>query len=115
VSPVVRVLVAIALLLLGVVTGIAAVFVHTLTWALARRLVATAVTTYALPPGWWTRLPFVLGFVGTVGWLTVPRPEGDYLISQNWQGYTLLGFTMVLLVTGIATLPRPRRRAPAAP
>jgi hypothetical protein len=114
VNPVLRGLMAVSLLLLGAATGIAAVFVHRMAWGLALGLAATALTAYALPPGWSTRLPFVLGFVAAVGWLTVPRPEGDYVVSENWQGYTLLGFTMVLLVTGLATLPRPRRRAPAA-
>ena len=109
--PVVRALVAVALLMLGAATGIAAVFVHRMPWGLALALTATALTTYALPAGWSTRLPFVLGFVAAVGWLTVPRPEGDYVVSENWQGYTLLGFTTVLLVAGLATLPRPRRRA----
>jgi len=115
VNPVVRVLMAVSLLLVGAATGIAAVFVHRMTWGLALGLVATALTAYALPPGWSTRLPFVLGWVAMVGWLTVPRPEGDYLVSENWQGYTMLGFGMVLLVTGLATLPRPRRAVPAAP
>lgn len=114
-NPVVRVLMALSLLLLGAVVGIATVLVHRMAWGLALGLVATALTTYALPPGWSTRLPFVLGWVAMVGWMTVPRPEGDYLVTENWQGYTLLGFGMVLLVTGLATLPRPRRPAPVAP
>jgi hypothetical protein len=115
VNPALRVLVAIALLALGAATGIATVFVHRMTWGLALGIAATAVTAYALPPGWSTRLPFVLGWVAMVGWLTIPRAEGDYLVSSDWRGYTLLGFGMVLLVTGLATLPRPRGRAPAAP
>ena len=45
-----------------------------------------------------------------VGWLTLPRPEGDYLISQDLPGYTLLVGALVLLVVGLATLPRPVRR-----
>lgn len=113
-NPAARVPVAISLLLLGAVTGTATVVVHRTTWGLALGLAATVLTAYALPPGWSTRLPFVLGWVAMVGWLTVPRPEGDYLVSENWQGYTMLGVGMVLLVTGLATLPRPRR-ATAAP
>jgi uncharacterized protein DUF6113 len=57
----------------------------------------------------------VLGWVATVGWLTLPRPEGDYLISQDWQGYGVLALGMLLLVVGLATLPRPRGPAPDAP
>lgn len=114
-SPAARALVALALLLLGAVTGIAAVAVHHLApWALALALAATAVTTYALPPGWSTRLAYVLGWVLMVGWLTLPRPEGDYLVGSDWQGYTLIGAGLVLLVVGVATLPRPRRGSATA-
>ncbi|MFC7492911.1 MULTISPECIES: DUF6113 family protein [unclassified Nocardioides] len=98
--------VAVALLLLGAGTGIATVAVHDLAWGLALAVAATVVTTYALPPGWWTRLAFVAGWVLLVGWLTLPRPEGDYLVSQDWQGYLVLGLGMVLIVVGLATLPR---------
>lgn len=101
-----RVVAAIGLLLAGAVTGLTTVAVHQLVWGFVLGLVATAVTVFALPPGWWSRLAFVAGWVLTLGWLTVPRPEGDYLISQNWQGYGVLGFAMVLLVVGVATLPR---------
>ncbi len=104
-----RLAVAIALLLLGAVVGIAAIALHQFLWGLALALVATAVTAYALPPGWWTRLAFVLGWVVMVGRLTVPRPEGDYLVNQDWQGYTVLAFGMVLAAAGLATLPRPNR------
>ncbi len=44
-----------------------------------------------------------------VGWLTLPRPEGDYLVSQDVQGYAVLGLGVLLLVFAIATLPRPTR------
>jgi hypothetical protein len=106
---VVRILVALGLLVLGAGTGIAVVALHDLTWGLALGAAATVVTVVALPPGWWSRLAFVLGWDLMVGWLTVPRAEGDYLISQDWQGYAVLGLGMLLLVVGLATLPRPRR------
>ena len=109
-SAALRAATGLALLMLGAVTGTATVWLHRLPWGLALGVAATAVTAYALPPGWSTRLPFVAGWVAMVGWMTVPRPEGDYLVSGDWQGYTLLGFGMTLLVVGVATLPRPRRR-----
>ncbi|MBI2243479.1 MAG: hypothetical protein HYU55_05865, partial [Nocardioides sp.] len=74
-------------------------------------LVATGAVVAALPAGWWSRLAFVVGWDLMVGWLTFPRPEGDYLISQDLPGYTVLGAALVLIVVGIATLPRPRKEA----
>jgi hypothetical protein len=111
----VRFVVAVGLLLAGAVTGITTVAVHELVWGIVLATAATAVTVLALPPGWWTRLAFVAGWVLVVGWLTVPRPEGDYLISQDWQGYAVLGLGLVLLVVGLATLPRPTARGAGAP
>jgi hypothetical protein len=104
-----RFVAALGLLLLGAGTGIATVALHDLPWWLLLATVATAVTTYALPPGWWSRLAFVVGWIAMVGWLALPRAEGDYLISQDWQGYAVLGLGLVLVIVGVATLPRPRR------
>ena len=106
-----RLLVALALVVVGAITGLATVALHDLTWGLVLALVATAVTVVALPGGWWSRLAFVLGWDAMVGWLTLPRPEGGYLISQDVQGYVVLGAGLVLLVVGVATLPHPRRHA----
>jgi hypothetical protein len=111
----VRFVVAVGLLLAGAVTGVTTVAVHELVWGFVLATAATSVTVLALPPGLWTRLAFVAGWVLMVGWLTVPRPEGDYLISQDWQGYAVLALGMVLLVVGLATLPRPTRSMAAAP
>jgi hypothetical protein len=111
----VKLVAAVGLLLVGAVTGLTTVAVHELVWGFVLALTATAVTAFALPPGWWSRLAFVLGWIVMVGWLTLPRPEGDYLISQDWQGYGVLGFGMLLLVAGLATLPRPGGRSPSAP
>jgi hypothetical protein len=110
-----RVVAALGLLLAGAATSIATVALHELVWGLVLAVVATSVTVLALPPGWWSRLSFVAGYIAMLGWLTVPRSEGDYLISQDWQGYAVLGFGMVLLVVGVSTLPRPTRPDPAAP
>ena len=106
-----RLVAALGLLVVGAVTGIATVAVHEMAGWLALATVATLLTAFALPPGWWSRLAFVLGWVPMVGWLAVPRPEGDYVISEDWQGYAVLGLGLLLLVVGIATLPRPTPRA----
>ena len=97
---------AAALLAAGAVTGVAAVGLHELWWGFVLTVAAVLAAVVALPAGWWARLAFVLGFGVVVGWLTVPRAEGDYLVSQDWQGYGLLGFALVLLVGALATLPR---------
>ena len=104
-----RYVAAVGLLVAGAVTGLAAVAVHEMVWGFVLAAAATAVTVFALPPGL-LRLAFVVGWAATVGWLTVPRPEGDYLISQDWQGYALLGIGIGILVSGVATVPRPRPR-----
>lgn len=105
-----RALAAVGLLLVGAGTGIATVAVHDLGGWLLLAVAATGVTTYALPAGWWSRLAFAAGWVAMVGWLALPRPEGDYLISQDWQGYAVLGLGLVMVIVTVATLPRPRRR-----
>ena len=48
-----------------------------------------------------------------VGWLTVPRDEGDYLVSSDLPGYALLGLGVVLVVFAVGTLPRPASKMPA--
>lgn len=102
--------VAVGLLLGGAVVGLAAVALHTIWWGLLLGAAATAATLYALPPGWWLRASFGVGWAATVGFLSVPRPEGDYLISADANGYLLLGLGVVVLVVSLATLPRPSTR-----
>lgn len=104
-----RAVVAVGLLLVGAATAVAAVAVHGLAWGLPLAVAATLVTLMALPPGWWLRLPFALGWTLLVGWLVSPRPEGDYVISSDLPGYALVGLALLVLVLGIATLPRPTR------
>ena len=102
-----RPLLAVALLLLGVGTGLAAVALHEFWWGLLLTGLATGATLLGLPPGWWSRLPFALGWAGLVGWVVNPRPEGDYAIRQDLPGYVLLGIAVLVLGFGVATLPRP--------
>lgn len=104
-----RLLVAAGLVVVGAVTGLASVAVHQRGWWLLLAAVATCTALAALPPGWWSRLAFTLGWTGLVGWLVVPRPEGDYAIGSDLAGYALIGLGLVILVAGVATLPRPVR------
>lgn len=103
-------LAAAGLLVAGAVTGLASVAVHGLWWGLVLAVAATLLVLLWLPAGWWSRLAFALGWVGLVGWLVNPRPEGDYAISGDLAGLTLLGLGVVVVVVGLGTLPRPARR-----
>ncbi|GAB2445716.1 hypothetical protein GCM10027062_28220 [Nocardioides hungaricus] len=106
-----RLLAAAGLLLAGAVTGVATVALHQLWWGLALATVAVVAAVVALPAGWWSRLAFVVGLDLVVGWLTMPRAEGDYLISRDVQGYAVLILGLVLLVGALGTLPRPSARS----
>ena len=101
------------LLVTGLAVGIASVAVHSTWWGLPLALAATATTAYALPGGWTRRAAFVLGWSAAVAALALPRPEGDFVIAGDVHGYALLGFGLVLLVAGLATLPPPRPGTPA--
>ncbi len=102
-----RALSAVVLLAAGAATGLAAVALHGRWWGLLLATAATLAALLALPPGWWSRLAFAVGWTGFVGWILNPRPEGDYAIAQDLAGYALLGVGLVVLVLGLATLPRP--------
>jgi hypothetical protein len=105
----VRVVRLVLLAAVGAVTGLAAVMVHQRWWGLLLAVAAVSATAVALPPGWSTRLPFALGFVVVLGLGTAPRSEGDYLVPGNVRGYVLLALGFVLVLTAVATLPRPQR------
>ena len=93
----------------GALTGVAGVAVHQRWWGLLLVVATVVAVTLALRPGWSTRLPFALAFVGVLGVAMTPRGEGDYLIPGNVRGYTLLALGFVLVLTAVATLPRPGR------
>ena len=46
---------------------------HQRGWGLALGLAAAAATTLALPRGWWSRVAFMLGWMGAVVWAMVPH------------------------------------------
>ena len=65
----------------------------------------------ALPPTWWGRLAFCLGWAAAVVRLSLARPEGDYLVGADLRGYGLLGVALVLTLVGVVGLARGRARA----
>lgn len=104
-----RALAAVLLLAAGAVTGVAAVAVHQRWWGLVLVVGALLATVLALPAGWWSRLPFAVGFVAVLGLAMTPRAEGDYLVPGNARGYVLLAVGFLTFLIAVATLPRPGR------
>lgn len=107
-----RALRALALLLVGAATAVAAVALHQKWWGLALGLAATFATLAALPPGWSGRVAFAVGWTGLVTLVVPQRSEGDYLVPGNLAGYLLIGAALVVLLAALVTLPRPRRVPP---
>lgn len=97
-----------ASLVVGAAVGLCAVLLHDLWWGLLLGVVTTTALLVALPPAWWGRLAFALGWVVVLWRATTERAEGDYLVSADVSGYALLGFGLLVLTSGIAGL---RRRA----
>ena len=104
------------LLVVGAATAVATVALHQLWWGLLLGAAATVAGLLGLPRGWLTRLPYALGWVAGVGYLTLPEPGGGFAIGANTSGYAVFGLALVVLLLATATLPRPGRRpVPEAP
>lgn len=104
---------AAGLLVVGVLTGLAAAVSHELWWSLPLTTAGLGAAYLAVGPGFTTRLPLALGFTAAVGWALRARPEGDYLVSSSTRGLLLLGVVLLAVLVAVATLPRPGRpRAP---
>ncbi|WP_435745905.1 hypothetical protein [Nocardioides sp. SYSU DS0663] len=104
-----RALAALGCFLLGAAVAVAAVALHQLWWGLALAAAAALAALVALPAGWW-RAPYAAGFVGVLAWTMRARPEGDYLISADTTGYTLLALGLLVLLVALVTLPTRRNR-----
>ena len=104
------VLLLVGCLLGGAGTAVATVALHQMWWGLLLGAVASVAALLALRRGWRTRLPYAVGWSGTVGWLTLPEPGGGYAIGANTSGYAVSGLALLVLFVGMATLPRPGRR-----
>ncbi len=106
-----RGLLAVLCLLGGAAVSTCTVLLHDYAWGLALGVVTTAALLVALPPGWWARLAFAVGWVVVLWQATTQRPEGDYLVSSDASGYALLVAGMVVLAAGFVGLTRRRRPA----
>jgi hypothetical protein len=106
-------------LLLGAVVGLAAVAVHREAppWGL---LLAMA-TTFAVPARLLASPRVAIRRTGAsyvAGWLVVGavvlpgRPEGDYALASDLEGFVLLGAGFLLVVVGVVSVTGGRRRRP---
>ena len=105
----VRVLVALGLIVVGFAGGVAAALVQAWWWGLVLGLLAAAAACLALPAGGW-RFAFTLGWFAALGYVVLPRAEGDYLIAATASGYTLLGGSFLVFLFALTTLPSPGSR-----
>jgi hypothetical protein len=102
-------------LVAGIGLAVATVAVYQAWWGLLLAAATTLVLEVVTPPGWTTRLPLALGFVGVVALTAVPRGAGDYLVASTGEGYAVLGLALLVLCIAVATLPRPERRSVEKP
>ncbi|MGN0065245.1 MAG: hypothetical protein ACI379_13485 [Nocardioides sp.] len=90
-----------AALALGLLSAAAAVLLHQLWWGLLLGVLVSLLLWWALPPRWWTRLAFALGWVVVAVVAAVPRGAGDYLVPANVLGYAFLVWSVVLVVVSV--------------
>jgi hypothetical protein len=98
--------------LLGVAVGVAAVAVHRSGSGAVIGMVTTLAVMWAmrswLPPAVVT---FAAGWLTTVLVAVSGRGEGDYVVSSDARGWWLIGFGLVVLVTGLLWGRTPRGRS----
>lgn len=95
-------------LMLGVVVGLAAVIAHRSAppWGLLLSAVAS------LAAAWWllgSRHPrlagtYAAGWVALLAYVVAARPEGDFAVAADLEGYALLATGALVLGTGIVGL-----------
>lgn len=105
-----RVLTGLALVALGVVVGVAALWTHGRWWALALGAAATLAAELAVPGGL-RRLLYAGGWVTASAYFLFARPEGDFAVASDRIGYAFLGLGLLVILVAVATVPL-RRRVP---
>jgi hypothetical protein len=103
-----------ACFVVGAAVALAAVLVHRSVFPLG--LLLALATTFAVP--WWllgsarprTAASYVVGWLAELGLVIDGRPEGDYALAGDLEGYTMLGGGFLLLVVGIVSIAGRRRR-----
>ena len=97
-----------ALLLLGALVGLSAVWTHGRWWALALGAAATLGAELATPRGL-LRIAYAGGWIAATAYFLLARPEGDFVVASDAHGYTFLGLALLVLALAVATVP-PRGR-----
>jgi len=119
-------LVAVALhgstLLLGATVGFASVVVHRfdvlqLPVGLLLGLLTTFVIAWTLRLSGARRLPssYCAGWLVVFGFVLAGRPEGDYAVAGDLNGYLLIAAATVLVVVGIRSLGQRRSGSVGGP
>ena len=109
-GPAATALSAAALLLLGALVGLSAVWTHGRWWALALGAGATLAAELAAPRGL-LRLAYAGGWIAAAAYFLLTRPEGDFVVASDALGYTFLGLALLVLARAVATAaPRGRTR-----
>jgi hypothetical protein len=95
-------------LLLGAAVALAAVAVHRSAFPVG--LVLALLTTYAV--AWWlirsrrprTAASYALGWLAVLLAVTLGRPEGDFALASDVEGYALLIAGLPMLLVAIVSL-----------
>jgi hypothetical protein len=100
-------------LVVGAAVALGAVLVHRSAFPFGLGL--AVATTFAVP--WWllgsarprTAASYVVGWLVVLGLVVRGRPEGDYVLAGDLEGYSMLGVGFLLVVVGIVSLAGRRR------
>lgn len=92
-------------LVLGAAVALGAVAVHRSVFPLGLSL--ALATTFAVP--WWlfvssrprTAGSYVVGWLAVLGVVLAGRPEGDYALAGDLEGYSLMAAGFVLVPAGV--------------
>jgi hypothetical protein len=105
-----------AALVVGAVVGVLALDVHRADFPLGLLLAAGA--TYAVP-GWLlgssrpaTATTYAVGWLVVFGTAIAGRPEGDYAIAADVEGYALMVVALLLVLVAVVGLARSRDAGP---
>ena len=102
-----------ACFVVGAAVALAAVLVHRSVFPLG--LVLSLATTFAVP--WWllvsarprSAASYVVGWLVVLALVVAGRPEGDYALASDLEGYAMLGAGLLLVVVGIVSIAGRRR------
>ncbi len=94
-----------ACFVVGAAVGLASLLVHRSVAPLG--LVLALATTFAVP--WWllgsarprTAASYAVGWLVVLALVVGGRPEGDFVLAGDLEGYAMLGAGFLLLVVGI--------------